>query len=318
LPAIETNFGTSTPYSLGVEEEFQLVELDTFELVSRAVPVLEALSGEVAPARQTRALAVGHRGHDQDRHRCCEVVSELADLRERLAHTAAEHETAILSAGTHPFSRYAEQDVTDEPRYAELAASYGWLAARQIVFGLHIHVGMSSAGKAIACANGLRNELPELLALSANSPFWQGRPTGLASTRAKIVEGLPRTGIPPVLDSFADFELLVEQGEAHRLLPRLHPHLVGHRPHPQLGTIEIRICDAQTRIENVAAIVALVQSLAAAHGSNSTAGSPRPCGRRCWIEENKWRALRDGLDARLIDLEDDTERSAREAIWRWS
>ena len=210
---MDSNFGTSTPYSLGVEEEFQLVDADSFELVSRIEPVLDGFHGETVEERvkpellqsvvetSTRiATTVG------------EAIDDLIDLRERLSRVAAEQDALIASAGTHPFSRYEHQDVTDRPRYARLAESFGWVAAQQMVFGLHVHVGVSSAAKAIACANGVRNHLPELLALSANSPFWQGRPTGLASTRAKILEGLPRAGLPPALSSFEDFELLVERG----------------------------------------------------------------------------------------------------------
>jgi carboxylate-amine ligase len=311
---METNFGTSTPYSLGVEEEFQLVELESFELVSRVEPVLEAFAGETGAHVKPELLQSFVEASTRIGTDVGEVTRELSDLRARLARAAAAEGAAILAAGTHPFSRYADQEVTDRPRYSELAESYGWLAARQIVFGLHVHVGVSSAAKAIACANGLRNELPELLALSANSPFWQGHATGLASTRAKIVEGLPRTGIPPFLASFDDFEQLVAAGARAGYLPD-YTHLWWDiRPHPQLGTVEVRVCDAQTRIENVAAIVALIQTLVATHGADFDSGivpAERPT---MLLEENKWRAQRDGLDAQLIDLEGECERPAREVI----
>lgn len=185
---METNFGTSTPYSVGVEEELQLVDRTSFELVSRIEPVLESFgesAGRVKPELLQSVVEVATRiGTDVG-----EVAAELADLRGRLGRVAAEHDAAILSAGTHPFSRYADQDFTDRPRYAELAQSYGWIAERQTIFGLHVHVGIGSAAKAIACANGLRNELPELLALSANSRSGRaGRPVsprpGSRSSRA--------------------------------------------------------------------------------------------------------------------------------------
>jgi glutamate---cysteine ligase / carboxylate-amine ligase len=312
--AMETNFGTSTPYSLGVEEEFQLVELDSFELVSKVEPVLEAFLGETAERVKPEILQSFVEVSTRIGADTAEVIRDLADLRTRLARAALENDAAIIAAGTHPFSRYADQDFTDRPRYAELAESHPWVADRQIVFGLHVHVGVGSAAKAIACINGLRNELPELLALSANSPFWQGRPTGLASTRAKIIEGLPRTGIPPFLESFEEFEQLVAEGERTGAFPDYTRLWWDIRPHPQLGTVEVRICDAQTRLESVAAIVALIQALTALHGADFDSGILPERRSSLLLEENKWRALRDGLDARLIDLRDESQRPAREAI----
>ena len=312
---MDSNFGTSTPYSLGVEEEFQLVDADSFELVSRIEPVLDGFHGETVEERvkpellqsvvetSTRiATTVG------------EAIDDLIDLRERLSRVAAEQDALIASAGTHPFSRYEDQDVTDRPRYARLAESFGWVAAQQMVFGLHVHVGVSSAAKAIACANGVRNHLPELLALSANSPFWQGRPTGLASTRAKILEGLPRAGLPPALSSFEDFELLVERGVRTGCFPDYTQIWWDVRPHPRLGTIEVRIADGQTRIGSIAAIVAFVQSLVATLGSDFECGETPSIVPELLLEENKWRATRDGLGAHFIDPEDDAVRSAPEAI----
>ncbi len=312
---MDTQFGTSTPYSLGIEEEFQLVDADTFELVSSIESILMRFDGETIEERvkpellqsvvevSTRIAASVEEG-----------VDDLADLRGRLTRVAAEHGAAIASAGTHPFSRYEHQDVTDRPRYAELAESFGWLAARHPVFGLHVHVGVSSAAKAIACADGLRAHLPELLALSANSPFWHGRPTGLASTRAKILEDLPRAGLPPVLSSFAEFERIVEHGVRAGCFPDYTHIWWDVRPHPRFGTVEIRICDAQTHVANVAALAALVQSLVATLGSAFECGEVAPASPDIVLEENRRRAARYGLEARLIDLADDTERPATEAI----
>ena len=299
---METNFGHSTPYSLGLEEEFQLVDADTLELVSQIEPILDAFAGE----------SVGNRVKPEHLQSFVEVstkisatvdeaIGDIIDLRNRLTRVAADRHALIASAGTHPFSRYEHQDVTDRPRYAELSDALGWVVARQLVFGLHVHVGVSSAAKAIACANGVRNHLPELLALSANSPLWQGRPTGLASTRAKIVDSLPRTGVPPVFESWADFELLVDEGVLAGVFPD-YTHIWWHiRPHPRFGTVEVRICDGQTRVENVAAIAALIQSLVATLGSAFECGEPQAAAPDVLLEENVWRAARDGLAAELVD-----------------
>jgi glutamate---cysteine ligase / carboxylate-amine ligase len=312
---METNFGTSTPYSLGIEEEFQLVDLESFELVSRIEPILATVADEtirerVGPELLQSVLEISTRIAVTVE----EAVDEVFDLRERLSRIAADHGAALAAAGTHPFSRYEDQRVTERPRYRELAESLGWLASRQPVFGLHVHVGAGSAAKAIACADGLRNHVPELLALAANSPFHHGRPTGHASTRATILEDLPRAGLPPALESFEAFEHIVEHGARTGCFPDYTHIWWDVRPHPRLGTVEVRICDAQTHVSNVAAITALVQSLTATIGSAVECGDVVAPGSAIVLEENRRRAARDGLAARLIDLTDETEQTAADAV----
>jgi carboxylate-amine ligase len=312
---METNFGWSTPYSVGIEEEFQLVRAESLELVSRIEPILSAFEGEpVEPRIKPELLQSVVEVSTKISSSGPEAIDDLVDLRARLRLAAAAQDALIASAGTHPFSRYDQQEVTDRPRYVELAESLGWVGARQLVFGLHVHVGVGSAEKAIACANGMRGSLPELLALSANSPFWQGRVTGLASTRASIIDGLPRSGLPPALSSFDEFERMVERGARAGCFTDYTHIWWDVRPQPRLGTIEVRICDGQTRVENVAALAALIQSLVATLGSAFECGEVDPPDPELLLEESRWRASRDGLDARLIDLEHDTERSAPEAI----
>lgn len=245
-----------------------------------------------------------------------EAIADLRDLRGRLRDAAAERDAVIASAGTHPFSRYEHQEVTDEPRYLDLIESMRWIAERELIFGLHVHVGLDSPEKAIACANGLRTYLPELLALSANSPFWQGRQTGLASTRVKVFEPFPRAGLPPAFASYEEFELMVERGIKTNSFEDYTYIWWDLRPHPRLGTIELRICDAQTRIDSVAAIAALTQTLVATMAADFDRGEPPATEPITLIAENKWRAARDGLDAKLIDFANDTERPAREALRR--
>ncbi len=312
---METNFGWSTPYSLGIEEEFQILRDDTLELVSKVEPILSAFEGDsIAHRIKPELMQSTIESSTRISTGVAEAVEDLLDLRSRLRRAAEDESALIASAGTHPFSRYGDQEVTERPRYAELSESFGWAAERQLIFGLHVHVGVGSADKAMACMNGMRQFLPELLALSANSPFWQGRATGLASTRIKIGEALTRTGPPPALSSFAAFEGLVERGVRAGVLAD-YTHLWWDlRPHPRLGTLEVRICDGQTRIESVAAIAALIQSLVATLGSQFECGEVLPDAPDLLLEENRWRAARDGIAADLIDLEQDTERSARDAI----
>jgi carboxylate-amine ligase len=311
---VEVNFGRSAPFSLGVEEEFQLLSPENYELVSRYDEVAEAAGPDerIKPELMQSVLeaATGITGS------VGEAVEEARGLRAHLRDAAAARNTLIASAGTHPFSRWEHQEVTDEPRYTGLMDQMRWVAERELIFGLHVHVGMETAAQAIAVANALRTWLPELLALSANSPFWQARDTGLASTRTKVFETFPRSGLPPVFGSFEEFELLVERGVRTGSFRDYTYIWWDLRPHPRLGTIEVRICDAQTRLESVAGLVALIQSLVAEladrferDGAGALPVQPAPL-----IAENKWRAVRYGLGGDLIDLEHDTERPAREAV----
>ncbi len=312
---METNFGTSTPYSLGIEEEFQILDGETLGLVSGIESILGVFEGDkqadrVKPELLQSVVEVSTR----IARTVPEAVEDLADLRSRLRQAAEEHDASIASAGTHPFARYRRQEITERPRYVRIARRLRWLAERQVIFGLHIHVGIGSADKAMACANGMRRLLPALLALSANSPFWQGRATGLASNRIKVNESLPRAGMPPVFDSFAEFEVWVDTGVRTGCFPDYTHLWWDMRPHPRLGTLEIRICDAQTRLDSVASVTALVQSLVATIGSDFDCGAVAAPGPDVVIEENRWRATRDGLDAMLIDFDGGGERPARDMI----
>jgi glutamate---cysteine ligase / carboxylate-amine ligase len=189
-----------------------------------------------------------------------------------------------------------------------------WVAERELIFGLHIHIGLDSPDKAIACTNAARTFLPELLALSANSPFWHGRKTGLASTRIKVFDSFPRSGLPPSFASFEEFELLVERGVKTNSFEDYTYIWWDLRPHPKFGTIEIRICDAQTRLDSIAPIVALAQSVVASLAADFDEGRPLPVQPVTLVGENKWRASRYGLGAQLIDLERDTERTVPAAV----
>ena len=313
---MEQNYGQGRLYSLGVEEEFQILGRESHELVSRIDEILLAFDddeeheGRVKPELLQSVVEVATKVAGT----VGEALEDLARLRARLRDVAAESDSLIASAGTHPFSRYEHQDVTDRPRYRELIETMRWVAERELIFGLHIHVGLDSPDKAIACANALRTFLPELLALSVNSPFWQGRPTGIASTRTKVFEPFPRSGLPPAFSSYEEFELLVDRAIKTNSFPDYTYIWWDLRPHPRLGTVELRICDAQTRIEAVAVLAALTQSLVATLAEDWEREGQTALQPITLVAENKWRAARDGLHAQLIDLEHDTERTAPEAL----
>lgn len=309
-------FGSSRRFSLGVEEEFQLVGRESYELVSRIDEILsevengEEHEGRVKPELLQSVVEVA----TGVSHTVAEAMDDLLGLRARLRDAAAERDVLIAAAGTHPFSRYEHQEVTERPRYLELLEDMRWLAERELIFGLHVHVGLASPEAAIACVNALRTSMPEFLALSANSPFWQARPTGLASTRTKVFDAFPRSGLPPAFASWEEFEQVVERGVRTNCFPDYTYIWWDVRPHPRLGTIELRICDTQASIEAVTGIVALAQGLVATLADAHDAGGTLPVQPVTLVNENKWRATRDGLDARLIDLEHDTERPARDAV----
>jgi carboxylate-amine ligase len=309
---VDLNFGSSPAFSLGVEEEFQLVNGESYELTQRFDEVLAAAGGDerikpelmqsTAEVATTVATSVG------------EAVEKAAELRRAVVAAAEQRGARIVSAGTHPFSRWEHQEITDEPRYAEIVDSLQWVAERGLIFGLHVHVGIGSAEQAIHVANALRTSLPELLALSTNSPFWHGRDTGLASTRSKIFDAFPRSGLPPTFSSWQEFERLIARGVRTGSFEDYTYIWWDLRPHPRFGTIEIRVCDGQTRLETVAAIVALVQSLAAALADRYEREGALPVEPVTLVAENKWRAARYGLDAELIDFERDTVRPAADAV----
>ncbi|HET8529097.1 MAG TPA: glutamate--cysteine ligase [Gaiellaceae bacterium] len=310
---MDVNYGRRASFTLGVEEELQLVDATSFDLTSR----YEEVFGEAARdderikpelLQSTVEVATEPVGT------VAEAVAESAELRRRAHEEAERRGVRVLSAGTHPFSRYEHQDVTDEPRYSELADALQWAVERQLIFGLHVHVGLQSAPQAIAVANALRTWLPELLALSANSPFWHGRDSGLHSTRSKVFDAMPRSGLPPAFASFEEFELLVDRGVRTGSFEDYTFIWWDLRPHPRLGTIEVRICDAQTRLENVAVLVALVQSLVATLADRFDRQGVLETQPVTLIAENKWRAARYGLDAELVDLSRDEQRPAREAL----
>jgi glutamate---cysteine ligase / carboxylate-amine ligase len=313
---VEQKFGRGRLYSLGVEEEFQIVSGESYELVSRIDEIIseveddEEHEGRVKPELLQSVVEVATKVAGS----VGEALEDIARLRARVRDAAAENGSLVAAAGTHPFSRYEHQEVTDRPRYHELVEDMRWVAERELIFGLHVHVGLDSPDKAIACVNAGRTFLPVLLALSANSPFWQGRPTGIASTRSKVFDAFPRSGLPPAFSSYEEFELLVDRAVKTNCFPDYTYIWWDLRPHPKLGTIEFRVCDAQTRIDVVEYLVALVQSLVATLAEEFDARGALPIQPITLVAENKWRAARDGLHARLIDLEQDTERPAADAL----
>jgi carboxylate-amine ligase len=205
-----------------------------------------------------------------------------------------------MCSGTHPLSHWRAQKVSPHPRYAELVDRIQWPARRLAIHGIHFHVGVRSGERAVAITNSLALHLPLFLALSASSPYWHGEDTGMASCRTKVFEALPTTGLPPRLDSWADFEDLMQTLIRAQAIETIREIWWDIRPHPDFGTVELRMCDGMSNLSEVAAVAALAQSLVTDLDGRLDRGEDLPVGKDWVLRENKWLAARHGLDATVI------------------
>src|SRR5919197_6709795 len=293
---------TGPSYTLGVEEELMIVDAQSMELVSAIEEMIEAVphetEGDVKPELMQSVLEIS----TQVCRNAAEAAGQLEELRRRVRETAESQGLTIASAATHPFAKWEEQRIVDRPRYLEVVDALRFVARQELLFGLHVHVGIDEPEKAIHVANGMRVPLPILLALSANSPFWRGVPTGLMSTRTPIFKTFPRVGVPPRYESWADYqgrvEFMVESGAVED-----YSYLWWDvRPHPRLGTVEIRVCDAQTRLEHTIAIASLVQAMCKELCEHYDAGYELGTYPQEILDENKGLAARYGMEGELVDL----------------
>ena len=289
---------TGPSYTLGIEEELMIVDGETYALANAIEALLEEGDDDIKPELMESVLEIATKPCRDTR----EAGVQLRSLRRRCAERAAEHGLKIGSAGTHPFAMWEDQRIVARTRYRDLVSALRFVARQEIIFGLHVHVGLDDADKAIHVANGMRVHVPLLLALSANSPFWRADETGLASTRMPIFRAFPRVGIPPYYEDWADFDrricFMVDTGviEDYTYL------WYDVRPHPRLGTVEIRAMDAQTRVEHTLALAALIQAMVKELSEHYEAGTALAEYPHEMLDENKWLAARHGLDSELVDL----------------
>ncbi len=296
-------FGTGDPYTLGVEEEYMLLGADSLDLVQHIDTVLAAVEGSdleeaLHPELMQSVLEIA----TPVCRDIAEVEQQLRRLRGAVTQVAAETGLRVGSAGTHPFSLFERQRITARDRYRALVDQLQYVARRELIFGMHIHVAVDDAEKAVGVLNGLLVHLPQLLALSASSPFWRGEPTGLSSTRQLVFAAFPRSGPPPRFRDYADYARVVGQLERSGCVPDYTQIWWDIRPHPRLGTIEVRICDAVTRVEDAIAITAFCQSLVKLYCEQFERGEEIQSYHRILTSENKWLAARHGLEAPLMDL----------------
>ncbi len=298
------DFNSSIGPSLGVEVELEVVDERTGELASAATDMLTEMG----------------RGHPDGEHpkakhelfECtvevitgiCQTVDEARrDLEATIAEVrkcAARRGLTLMCSGSHPFSRWQDQQVSPNPRYERLVEDMQWMARRLQIFGVHVHVGIRSPEKAVAIANALAGYIPHFLALSASSPYWEGLDTGLASSRSKVFEGLPTAGLPAPIENWSDFEQFMETLVTSAAIKTVREVWWDIRPHPDFGTVELRMCDGIPTMSEICAIAALAQSLVARLDQLDDRGYTLPRYRDWILRQNKWRAGRHGLDTDLI------------------
>jgi len=288
-------------FTLGIEEEFQLVDPDTRELKSHIEEMMAAgghLGELIKPELHQSVVEVGTPICADIREARASVVS----LRRDLVRIAEQGGARIVAAGTHPFSHWKDQQITDRVRYKDIVNEMEDLARANLIFGLHVHVGVEDDEMRIQILNGVRAFLPHLLALSVNSPFWCGRRTGVKSVRSTIFKRFPRTQIPDFFYSWGDYARYVELLVRTRSIDDAKKIWWDVRPHAYFKTLEFRVCDIPCRAEETVAIAALCQALVAKLHRLFESNLGIRMYPRAVIEENKFRALKHGLDGRLIDF----------------
>jgi len=286
-------------YSIGIEEELMILDADSLELVNAIEALLEpAPLGDIKPELMESVLEIS----TDPCANLTEADQQLRALRRQVVETAAAKGMAIGSAGTHPFAMWEDQRIVARPRYRDLISALRFVARQELIFGMHVHVGVDDPDKAIHVTNGMRVHLPVLLGLSANSPFWRADTTGMASTRTPIFRAFPRVGIPPTYEDWEDYERRIEFMITAGVIEDYTYLWHDVRPHPSFGTVEVRVMDSQTHIEHALGLAALVQALVKELSEHFDAGKRLSRYPFEMLDENKWLAARHGLEGELVDL----------------
>lgn len=298
--------------TLGVEWEFALVDAQTRDLTNEASAVLAAI-GETPHVhkellRNTIEVVTGVCGTVGEA--MCDLQTTLATVRPIVQSMGME----LFCAGTHPFARWSAQQLTDAPRYDELIARTQWWGRQMLIWGVHVHVGISSKHKVMPIITSMLNYYPHLLALSASSPMWEGQDTGYASNRAMMFQQLPTAGLPFHFQAWEQFEGFVDDQMKTGIIDQLNEIRWDIRPSPALGTVEVRIFDGISNVAELEALVALTHCLVVDLDRKLEAGESLPTMPPWHVQENKWRSARYGLDAVIILDEDSNERLVTEDL----
>jgi carboxylate-amine ligase len=289
-------------FTLGVEEEFQIIDPETRELRSHVQEILEdgklILKEHIKPEMHQSVIEIGT-GICRDIQ---EVRRDVGEMRTEIIRLARNRGMRVAAAGTHPFSNWADQKIFPDPRYDEVVEEMQLLARANLIFGLHVHVGIKDRALAFQIMNEARYFLPHILALSTNSPFWLGRNSGLKSFRTKIFDRFPRTNIPEYFESPAEFDEFVRILVKTNCIDNGKKIWWDVRPHPFFETIEFRICDIPMRLDETVTLAALVQAICVKLYRLRLQNLGFRRYRRGLILENKWRASRYGIEGKLIDF----------------
>ena len=311
-------FNASEGPSLGVEIELEIVDRESRQLHSAATEVLAELG---------RGHPDGD--HPKVKHELFECTAEVitgicttvAEARDDLATSVKELRAltdarglGLMCSGSHPFSDWHAQQVSPHERYHTLVEEMQWVARRLQIFGVHFHVGVRSGEKAITIGNALNAYIPHFLALSASSPFWEGRDTGMASSRSTVFESLPTAGLPYQLSGWAEFEEFMGTLVTAQAITSIREVWWDIRPHPDFGTVELRICDGIPTLTEVSALAAMAQSLVHWLDTRIDAGEALHVPRGWVVRQNKWRAARHGLEAEIIADDEGRRVPLRQAV----
>ena len=298
------DFLASAGPSLGIEVELALVDTESGALVCVAPEVLGRVGAGHPDAEHPKIKKELYQCTVEVITGVCTSVAQaradLAGSMREVEEAAARSGAAIVGAGLHPFTPWHELSLSEGERYERLVDTIAWPARRLTTHGVHVHVGVRSGDKAIATVNALSGYLPVFLALSAASPYWNGQDTGLASTRTKIFEAMPTTGLPPHLRDWAEFNVFLDTLIEAGAVESVREVWWDIRPHPGYGTVELRMCDSMPTLWEISALAALAQSLVVEFDRIMDAGGVPEVPREWVRRENKWRAARWGIDARLV------------------
>jgi carboxylate-amine ligase len=312
------DFVASAGPSLGVEVELALVDAESGELTCVAPELLARVGAEYPETEHPKIKKELYQCTVEVITGVCATVAEaradLAESMREVEQAAAESGAAVIGAGLHPFTPWHQLSLSEGERYQRLVDTIGWPARRLTTHGVHVHVGVRSGDKAIATVNSLTEYLPVFLALSAASPYWNGRDTGLASTRTKIFESMPTTGLPPHLRDWAEFNVFLDTLIEAGAIETVREVWWDIRPHPGYGTVELRMCDSMPTLWEISALAALAQSLVTEFDRMIDAGVTPDVPREWVRRENKWRAARWGVEADLVIDESGHTQPLREIV----
>lgn len=303
-------FATSARSSVGIEWELMLADGETGDLAPRAPEVLADLEERTALERYTVTGELLTNTVEVTSGVGDTVAAAVDDIADAIAAVRAETNplgVELLCAGSHPFAQWYDQQVTDKTRYHKLIERTQWWGRNMMIWGIHVHVGVDDVNKVFPIINALAVYLPHLQALSASSPFWAGERTGYASNRSLVFQQLPTAGLPWPLENWAQFESYLDDLVSTGVMEDATEVRWDIRPAPRWGTIEVRACDGMSTLPELAAVAALVQTLVERFSRQLDEGRELPTLQPWFVRENKWRAARYGLDARIIVDRDGTQ-----------